>query len=144
MEYLADASSTRDSFGSFIKRARKANGLTQNELAKKIGVSTKTLQRYEKGETFPDTQTIAKIADETRVRRNYMINMCIASLPDTEPLKNELISTLPSDYYYNICTNSMERLLNRLNLEGQAKAVEQVEILTKVPEYQRTPDQEEE
>lgn len=36
-----------------IKENRKKLGLTQSDLAEKIGVTLKTIQNYEKGETIP-------------------------------------------------------------------------------------------
>lgn len=50
------------SLASNIKRARKEKGLTQNELAGKLGVSQKTISKYETGEQIPDGFKIVYIA----------------------------------------------------------------------------------
>ena len=39
-----------------IKESRKKLGLTQDELAKQLGVSRRTIQNYEKGEVIPETK----------------------------------------------------------------------------------------
>jgi len=39
-----------------IKQKRKKLGLTQEELAKKLGVSLKTISNYEKGEVIPESK----------------------------------------------------------------------------------------
>ena len=39
-----------------IKEKRKKLGLTQDELAKKLGVSLKTISNYEKGEVIPESK----------------------------------------------------------------------------------------
>lgn len=45
-----------------IKPRRKAVRMTQQKLAKKIGVSLITIGRYERGERVPSIETAAKIA----------------------------------------------------------------------------------
>lgn len=44
-----------------LKAARVNRNLTQKEAAKLIGVSLKTLQNYELGESFPDVPVIRQI-----------------------------------------------------------------------------------
>lgn len=53
----------RKSIGSFIAVLRKARGLTQRELADKLGVSDKAVSRWERDETAPDLYLIPAIAE---------------------------------------------------------------------------------
>ncbi|MBO5196068.1 MAG: helix-turn-helix transcriptional regulator [Clostridia bacterium] len=53
----------RKSIGSFIAVLRKANGLTQRELADKLGISDKAVSRWERDETAPDLSLIPAIAE---------------------------------------------------------------------------------
>jgi transcriptional regulator with XRE-family HTH domain len=46
-----------------IKKMRKKQGLTQQELADKIGVSQKDVSRWENGKREPSITTLNKIAD---------------------------------------------------------------------------------
>ncbi len=41
--------------GEFIQRSRKEKGWTQKELAEQIGVSDKTISKWENGNSVPDT-----------------------------------------------------------------------------------------
>ena len=50
--------------GERIKNAREAAGLTQHELAEKIGVKTRQIQYYEADESNP-YRKLSKIADAT-------------------------------------------------------------------------------
>lgn len=48
--------------GLNIKRYRKEKGLTQEELASKIGKSTITIRKYESGDILPSFYNVTKIA----------------------------------------------------------------------------------
>ncbi|OJI09200.1 hypothetical protein COT69_01120 [candidate division WWE3 bacterium CG09_land_8_20_14_0_10_39_24] len=50
-----------------IKRARVLADMSQKELAKKLGVSDKTVSAYETGRAIPPTITLAKISKITKV-----------------------------------------------------------------------------
>lgn len=49
--------------GKFITALRKANGMTQKELAEKLNVSDKTISRWERDEGSPDLSMIPVIAE---------------------------------------------------------------------------------
>lgn len=46
-----------------LKMARELKKMTQEEAAKKIGVSTDTLGNYERGKSYPDIPTLRKIEE---------------------------------------------------------------------------------
>lgn len=48
--------------GKLIKTYREKKNLTQQELAVKARLGTKSIQKYESGEQIPDTQTALKIS----------------------------------------------------------------------------------
>ena len=48
--------------GDNIKRIRKEKGLTQKQLAKKLGVSQQNLAQYESNKRYPKLATARKIA----------------------------------------------------------------------------------
>ena len=49
--------------GTNIKELRKANKLTQYELAEKLNYSNKAISRWESGEVIPDVLTLNKICE---------------------------------------------------------------------------------
>lgn len=53
-----------------LKAIRTNKNLTQEEAAKKIGISVETLGNYERGITFPDVPTIKKIEEVYGVNYN--------------------------------------------------------------------------
>ena len=50
-------------FKEKLKTLRTRVGLTQPELAKKAGITVRTLQRYESGVSYPKMDTVQKLAD---------------------------------------------------------------------------------
>ncbi len=53
----------RKTIGGFIAALRKANGMTQKELAEKLNVSDKTVSRWERDDGAPDLSVIPIIAE---------------------------------------------------------------------------------
>ena len=53
----------RKTIGSFIAALRKANGMTQKELAEKLNVTDKTVSRWETDEGLPDVTMIPVLAE---------------------------------------------------------------------------------
>lgn len=53
----------RKTIGSFIAALRKANGMTQKELADRLLVSDKAVSRWERDECAPDISLIPVIAE---------------------------------------------------------------------------------
>ena len=46
-----------------IRERREALGLTQTELAKKVGKSFRTIQSWERGESYPNAEYVAVLCD---------------------------------------------------------------------------------
>ena len=49
--------------GSFLKNLRKEKGITQEQLAEKLGVSSRTVSRWETGSNLPDLGMLIELAD---------------------------------------------------------------------------------
>ena len=53
--------------GAYIAKKRKEKNLTQEQLAEKLGVSNKTISKWENGKCMPDYSVIEKLCDELSV-----------------------------------------------------------------------------
>ena len=105
--------------GSNIQKYRKEAGFTQKELAKKLNVAVGTIQQYEIGKRQPRLEFLEKIAD--------VLGVDVWNLYDSYSLNTD------SDYFLD----KMNSFREELNEAGQEKAIEHVELLTKVPEYRK-------
>ena len=59
-------------FASRLLMLRHIEGLTQKELAKRINMSRSCLANYERGERYPDRQTLEAIARYFKVNTEYL------------------------------------------------------------------------
>lgn len=53
----------KQTFGSMIAALRRQSGMTQLELAEKIGVTDKAVSKWERDLSFPDVSSIPKLAE---------------------------------------------------------------------------------
>lgn len=53
----------KNSIGQFIAALRKANGMTQQEVADRLNVSNKAVSRWERDECAPDLSVIPALAE---------------------------------------------------------------------------------
>lgn len=61
------------SLGNRLKAERKRSGLTQEQLAERVGVSRAAVARYEAGEIEPSLKTLVLLADTLRVSTDRLL-----------------------------------------------------------------------
>ena len=113
--------------GERIRAARKRAGLTQKQLAERIGVKSPNLSQLENGKREPQNDTLRRIAEALEVDPYSLV-----SFDDTTKLIEGAIAAR------NYLTDKEQTLLDafdQLNEAGQDKAVERVQELTDVPKY---------
>lgn len=147
--------------GENIKAARKKAGMTQKDLAKKLGIPYQGISQYERGVRNPKIATVKKIAEALNISptelmsgellAKYDILEILASeirddmirQAETPEEWNEAVNTKITDIQENLVYAEQEKkrryllltAFNRLNQKGQEKAVENVENLLFVPDY---------
>lgn len=60
-------------FGKRLRDVRQQNGLTQKQLAEKIGSDERGVRRYEAGERKPGLDVILAILDNLDVSADYLL-----------------------------------------------------------------------
>jgi transcriptional regulator with XRE-family HTH domain len=56
---------TTNAVGGNVRRARRAAGLTQRELAEELGLEPITVSRWERGVTYPSIPVLGRVAAAT-------------------------------------------------------------------------------
>lgn len=73
--------------GDRIRKARKAKGYTQEELAKLLGVSFAMIGQYERGERNPKIETLQRIADALGVGIGVLMYGTDSTFTDLDGVK---------------------------------------------------------
>lgn len=116
---------TKEKVGRRVSQARCNNGLSQDELAKRVGYVTKgAISRIEAGEVAVKIEDLEKYAQALNVSVNYILGI------DNE---NNKLSTQEEEMLANY---------SRLNSLGKSKADDYVQDLTEHEKY-TCPDDEE-
>ena len=146
--------------GERIKAARKNAGMTQAELADKLGIPYQSIGQWERNQRNPKLETLRKIAavlgcEITGLLDPAEYSFKIISAPDTDLLQQMVREVVQqsgeSDSFYLsglhdgnsvfiTYASDEKRILtafNQLNPAGQTEAVKRVEELTEIPRYQR-------
>lgn len=81
--------------GLFLKELRKERGLTQEQLGEKVGVTNKTVSRWETGNYMPPVECLSILSDLYGVSINEIVSgkrLAAEELPDAaeDNLKNAL------------------------------------------------------
>lgn len=78
--------------GQKIKRLRQKNGLTQEQLAEKIDIATRTLCGIENGENFLTATTLEKILNAFDITSSELF--AFNHIKPQQDLKDEMISDI--------------------------------------------------
>ena len=110
--------------GDRIKKARLAAGLSQSELAKRMGISTNGVCQWEKGRRAPKVETVYKIAE------------CIGCSPfDILATGDEETDTMLTPSEIDQTIKRIIPLLHILNSIGKNEAVKRMSELTEISKY---------
>lgn len=75
--------------GDKIKKLRENYGWTQNELAKKLGLTRSSVNAWEMGLSVPSTQYVVELANLFKVSTDYLLGLDSKILLDISDLAND-------------------------------------------------------
>lgn len=143
----------------YIKEAREKAGISQKELAKKIGVSATTLCGYEKGIHDPKSETLSDIAKFCNVSVDFLLGRMVKSVEWTSDMYQDYFNAdtdgrirmlksngNPGDVPIPINDESKENkieekiflLIDNLNEEGKQRVLEYVEDIVVAGRFKKT------
>ena len=94
--------------GKFIAHKRKEKNLTQEQLAEKLGVSNKTVSKWETGKCMPDYSVVKALCDE--------LEITVAELMDGEASDEKSVRTYDEEQIIDLLkrTQNLEKQKNLL------------------------------
>ena len=144
-DYMNTAIKVR--IGDAIRKYRKVQGLTLEELGKKMGISGSLVGQYERGVVNPKYETIVRFADALNVEPVELLGRAFMDVigPEQRRMFSEpgvvAIRIYDSGRLERVTIQEqLEDAFSALNIEGQKIAVERVKELTEIPKYQRQQD----
>mgnify|MGYP000454715962 FL=1 len=152
--------------GDALKNARVGAGMTQAELARRLGVTPQTVSQYERGRINPKFETLKRIADAMDVSVDSLLDEsmraqieCNTHQALLDAMKTVSASAgkltdagIPEDEVKSVMgklqnlvdfaiqeadLQEVLRLYQSLNREGQRVALERLDELTQLSKYQR-------
>ena len=98
--------------GERMKEQRNRSGLTQNDLAVKIGGSQNQIKNYERGARVPNSDTLARIAKALGCSADYLLTLSDKPTQQIPSLGSKLallLDTLPKSEQ-----DKIERVINAM------------------------------
>ena len=89
--------------GSYIARKRREQNLTQEQLAQQLGVSNKTISKWENGKCMPDYSIIQRLCEA--------IHVSLPELMDGEDAADSSVRVYDDEQILDLlrCTQELER-----------------------------------
>lgn len=95
--------------GKFLQELRKEKGMTQEQLAEKMGVARRTVSRWETGSNMPDLDILIELSDLYAVD----LREILSGERKSEPMNQEMKETVLQVAEYN--NEDKARLLRRMH-----------------------------
>ena len=103
-----------------LKELRIQHGISQGDLADKLGFKQGTISQWESGKRLIDIETLTTLADLYGVSTDYILERPTKEVSSEDPLQNKMIV-----------------VFNTLNDLGKSEAIKRVFELSELPRYKK-------
>lgn len=113
--------------GNRIKELRKEYGMTQDDIAKKLGLTRSAISSYERGRLEPTFQNIIKLADMFDVSAKYLMGLSISRNGENTDKRQDIkieVKNLMSDISVDDELTYNKKRLNKPTREMIIKSLE--------------------
>ena len=93
------------SFSELLKQCRKKQGVSQAELAARLGVTQQAVGKWESGKSSPDPSTVARIAELLNTTADYLLGLY-------RPVSNV---SAPEERFFGSYTESLIPVIGTVN-----------------------------
>lgn len=119
-----------DKIGKFIALNRKNKGLTQEQLAERLGVTNKTVSRWETGKYMPDLSLLKQLSEELGITLNELLSgEKIEKEKIVENTEKNIINTI--DYSSQKVENEHKKISTILMIIGIIISISALTVLDK-------------
>lgn len=98
-----------------FKQERERIGLTQNELAERLGVSQQTISKYENGSREPDLENLIRMSKIFHVTTDYLLGL-------NDSASAYLLHEQESSYFRDEISLRIKNLMEEHNLNSESLA----------------------
>ena len=125
--------------GERIKAARINIGMTQKELAEKLGIPYQSIGQWERDQRNPKVDTLQRLADVLGVSVPYLMgwNQVDKYFCGREASDDTVQKIANNIQMHHSTRAELNLAFDKLNDKGQQVAVERVKELSKIPDYQK-------
>ena len=100
----------RNIVGRFITKKRKEQNLTQEQLAERLGISNKTISKWETGKCMPDYAVVKNLCEE--------LNVSVSELMDGEKTDDKSIRMYDEEQILDLLRRTQELEKQKVMLTG--------------------------
>ena len=100
----------RNIVGRFITKKRKEQNLTQEQLAERLGISNKTISKWETGKCMPDYAVVKNLCEE--------LNVSVSELMDGEETDDKSIRMYDEEQILDLLRRTQELEKQKVMLTG--------------------------
>lgn len=90
-----------------IQQLRKSRGISQEELADRIGVSRQAVSKWESGQTSPDLEKIVLLSDYFEVTTDYLLKGVSPTQAQTEQAQTEPAQIAPGVQIFTMAGSAL-------------------------------------
>lgn len=137
LDYLMGRTDIKNDIGNRLRQLRTQSGLTQKEVAYRIGINNKTLSGYENNVSTPDPETLQMLAKFYNSSTDYLISGEGTRNENKDNVTTDL-NTQTLNYlkmYYGENAYKLIILFLKLNETGQSKILETITDYVEIPKY---------
>ena len=129
------------SFSDRLREARKRSGLTQMQIAEKLGITAQSYSQYETGKRRPKAETRKRIADALGVLPGDLLQDGLYPTSQEIAAMKRGAESVTDERKLEIEEKRLSNLIDRkkkmLNISGKQRAADYMDDLTKIPEYRK-------
>ena len=109
-----------NNFSDNLKKIRKDNNLSQEQLAEELGVSRQAISKWESGSSYPEMDKIIQMCNKFNLNIDDLLNKDITEIKGEEKVKNNINKYV--DDFLNFITDTIN-LFSNMSFKSKIKCL---------------------